>query len=316
MTPCCVPGLKPRASSVSRVMSDPARPLALSATSLPSRASQARANMSPPIPVMCGSVTLRTAAAVTAASIALPPCRSTSSPAADASGWLVAIIACGAYTTDRPASVVGRCAAIGETANSAAANAAGQRRRRSRTTPSAPSGRYLARALDASARVGTWTCELRRRYRRAKQCDERDDRRDREQQRRDQYCRTRWMPVARPRMEDRGVHSRHEPREGADDDQQSIRAGGHRSLQEAATEQSYELGVRRQVGVHQCPLASRPMAILPSFSAPALSVDDVSYSSSTARSSFRSSNRPSREIAVSSQEPSIVSAAAASLSGA
>ena len=73
MTPCCDPGRKPRACSVSRVMSEPARPLALSATSFCSFASQTIANMSPPMPVMCGSVTLSTAAAATAASMALPP---------------------------------------------------------------------------------------------------------------------------------------------------------------------------------------------------------------------------------------------------
>ena len=54
--------------------------------------------------------------------------------------------------------------------------------------------------------------------------------------------------------------------------------------------------------------------ILPSFSAPALSVDDVSYSISTARSPLRRSNRPSAEMAVSSHEPSMVSADWASLS--
>src|SRR2546425_920468 len=42
--------------------------------------------MSPPTPVIIGSVTLSTAAAVTAASIALPPRSSTASPAAVASG--------------------------------------------------------------------------------------------------------------------------------------------------------------------------------------------------------------------------------------
>jgi hypothetical protein len=52
--------------------------------------------MSPPIPVIWGSTTLSTAAAVTAASMALPPRSRTLSPAAVASGWLVAIIPCGA----------------------------------------------------------------------------------------------------------------------------------------------------------------------------------------------------------------------------
>src|SRR5262245_19526313 len=44
---------------------------------------------SPPIPVMNGSTTPSTAALVTAASIALPPLRSISAPANEASGWLV-----------------------------------------------------------------------------------------------------------------------------------------------------------------------------------------------------------------------------------
>ena len=90
------PGRKLRARSTSRVMREPARPAAFSATSFCSRASQTMANMSPPMPVMCGSVTLRTAAAATAASMALPPWRSTSSPAAEARGWLVATIPDGA----------------------------------------------------------------------------------------------------------------------------------------------------------------------------------------------------------------------------
>ncbi len=77
-------------------MSEPARPLALSATSFCSLASQTIANMSPPMPVMCGSVTLSTAAAATAASTALPPWRRTSRPAAEASGWLVATAPFGA----------------------------------------------------------------------------------------------------------------------------------------------------------------------------------------------------------------------------
>jgi hypothetical protein len=48
------------------------------------------------MPVMCGSVTLSTAAAATAASMALPPRCSTARPAEVASGWLVAIAALGA----------------------------------------------------------------------------------------------------------------------------------------------------------------------------------------------------------------------------
>ena len=101
---------RPRASSASRVMSAPARPLALIATSRCSFATHTVANMSPPMPVIIGSVTDSTAAAVTAASIALPPACSTASPAELASGWLVATMPCGAYTTERPAIVSGRCA--------------------------------------------------------------------------------------------------------------------------------------------------------------------------------------------------------------
>ena len=46
------------------------------------------------MPFMLGSTTASTAAAVTAASIALPPSWSTRNPAADASDWLVAIMPC------------------------------------------------------------------------------------------------------------------------------------------------------------------------------------------------------------------------------
>ena len=82
----------PRASRASRVIKRPARPLEFRPYSLRSFDDHTRANMSPPMPVIIGSVTLSTAAAVTAASTALPPCSSTARPAAVASGWLVAII--------------------------------------------------------------------------------------------------------------------------------------------------------------------------------------------------------------------------------
>jgi hypothetical protein len=82
--------------SSSRVASAPARPLALSATSLCSFAIHTIANMSLPRLVIIGSVTVRTAAAVTAASMALPPRCSTASPAVLASGWLVETMPCGA----------------------------------------------------------------------------------------------------------------------------------------------------------------------------------------------------------------------------
>ena len=44
------------------------------------------------MPFIDGSMTASTAAAVTAASMALPPACSTRRPAAEASGWLVAIM--------------------------------------------------------------------------------------------------------------------------------------------------------------------------------------------------------------------------------
>ncbi len=55
-----------------------------------------------------GSVTVRTAAAVTAASMALPPFWRTARPAVLASGWLVETMPWGALTTDRPARERGR----------------------------------------------------------------------------------------------------------------------------------------------------------------------------------------------------------------
>ena len=83
-------------------MPDPDRPLESSPTSRPSSADHSSANMSPPIPVMCGSTTFSTAAAATAASTAFPPRSMTESAAQLASGWLVAAALLGASTVDRP----------------------------------------------------------------------------------------------------------------------------------------------------------------------------------------------------------------------
>src|SRR5262245_56367318 len=57
--------------------------------------------MSPPIPVELGSTTLRTAAALMAASTALPPSCRTRRAAAEASGWLVATMPFIARTGER-----------------------------------------------------------------------------------------------------------------------------------------------------------------------------------------------------------------------
>ena len=57
------------------------------------------------MPHIIGSTTFSTAAAVMAASTALPPSMSTRRPAADASGWLVAIMPFRASTDERPRAV-------------------------------------------------------------------------------------------------------------------------------------------------------------------------------------------------------------------
>ncbi len=57
---------------------------------------------SPPMPVDCGSVTHSVALAAMAASMALPPWRSTSSPTCTAMGWLVATMPFALITTERP----------------------------------------------------------------------------------------------------------------------------------------------------------------------------------------------------------------------
>jgi hypothetical protein len=75
-----------RCASASRVISEPERPLPFSPYSRAARADHTIANMSPPMLTMCGSTTVSTAAAATAASIALPPFCSTARPAALASG--------------------------------------------------------------------------------------------------------------------------------------------------------------------------------------------------------------------------------------
>ena len=87
-----VPGadVAPSSSSASRSTPEPARPEASRPTRRSSSADQRMANMSPPMPVMWGSVTLRTAAAATAASTALPPASRTERAAPVARGWLVA----------------------------------------------------------------------------------------------------------------------------------------------------------------------------------------------------------------------------------
>ena len=56
------------------------------------------------MPVMCGSITHSTATAVTAASTALPPARSTSMAASVASGCEVAAMPSLAITGERPGS--------------------------------------------------------------------------------------------------------------------------------------------------------------------------------------------------------------------
>ena len=81
---------------VSGVANEPERPDASRPPSFPSRADQKRAKTSPPIPVMCGSTTFKTAAAATAASKAFPPSWRTLRAAVVAKGWLVAATPFGA----------------------------------------------------------------------------------------------------------------------------------------------------------------------------------------------------------------------------
>ncbi len=76
-----------------------ARPLAFSPWAV--CPSQTIAKRSPPIPVENGSTTHSIAAAVTAASTALPPSSSTRSAARVASGWLVAAMAWAATAEER-----------------------------------------------------------------------------------------------------------------------------------------------------------------------------------------------------------------------
>src|ERR687897_2626625 len=71
-------------------------------------------NMSPPRPVISGSVRPCTAHAATAASIALPPDFKTRMPASDASAWPDAIMPLSERTTGRHVDVW----AIGETDSS------------------------------------------------------------------------------------------------------------------------------------------------------------------------------------------------------
>ena len=93
----------PWACSRSRVAPCGERPLAFKPRVRPVAASWTMANRSPPTPVIVGSTTDRTPAAATAASMALPPWLSMSRPAAEASGWLVAIMPRRPIATERVA---------------------------------------------------------------------------------------------------------------------------------------------------------------------------------------------------------------------
>jgi hypothetical protein len=84
-------------------------------TSFFSCSSQIITKASPPSAVLIGSVTVRTAAVATAASMALPPFLRMSRPALAANGWLVATTPRWPITGDRlvsnwnPSSSRGRC---------------------------------------------------------------------------------------------------------------------------------------------------------------------------------------------------------------
>ena len=117
------------------------RPLAFRPTSLSSLARYTMANMSPPSAVLCGSMTVSTAAVATAASIALPPFFKMSSPASAASGWLVATIPRWPIVADRLVS-----SGYGEPPGSCVAAWTGQSHsadRTSVTTNTSLSRRYM-----------------------------------------------------------------------------------------------------------------------------------------------------------------------------
>src|SRR5712664_2292508 len=80
------PGISswPRDRTASMVASSPERPAPISPTGAIAPAGQTIAIRSPPIDVMCGYTTQRTAFAAMTASTALPPSRSTCAPASDA----------------------------------------------------------------------------------------------------------------------------------------------------------------------------------------------------------------------------------------
>jgi len=89
-TPLFGTPLPPSFVKNSGVQPDGAQPPEFKAYSFLSLATYTSAKRSPPIPVSFCDVTSRTAPVATAASIALPPWRSTSRPASAASGSLVA----------------------------------------------------------------------------------------------------------------------------------------------------------------------------------------------------------------------------------
>ena len=84
----------PRSSNQSMLAAAAARPEPFSATTSSVPAGAYRQKQSPPMPVDCGSITPSTAQAATAASIALPPARSTSSAVSVAAGIAVAAMPC------------------------------------------------------------------------------------------------------------------------------------------------------------------------------------------------------------------------------
>ena len=94
--------LMPLAAYHAAVAAAGAQPDALNAIGAANPGLWIRAKQSPPIPVMAGSTTPRTAAAVMAASMALPPLRIISTAARVASGCEVAHMALRAMTGERP----------------------------------------------------------------------------------------------------------------------------------------------------------------------------------------------------------------------
>ena len=117
------------AGTLSAVSASGARPEALSPTTCLVFGSHRIANRSPPNPFAVGSIRPRQAFIAIAASTALPPCLSISSPAWTASGWAAHTMPWAPYTTERVAAPRPAAPALARLMSSASATSGGAMRR-------------------------------------------------------------------------------------------------------------------------------------------------------------------------------------------